>query len=352
MKDKALRQLRRFAACSACFALFAGSFLPANRKVTKLAFSGALPAHDKLSMTLDEWCRDLNRRSGGRVDATFYPGGILTPATQMFDSVTTGIADIGFAPTGITPGRFPLTEVMEEPLGIENAVTMTRLSNDFYRVLRPKEFENVKVLFFLSASPGMLHTKKPVRRLEDLAGMKIRCLGGNAAKVLKALGAVPIIIPTGDTYDALRKGIVNGVIAAWDSLETLKWGEILHYTTVNRYASVGAPGYVVMNKDVWNRLPLDLQQTIDGMSSEYAEKLSWLWDEKDRRTIRKWKAKNHVSIYLKPEEERRWERAVVSLYEALAREKSARGVPTEAALRFCKEWVPKNVPQKTQVHQR
>jgi len=349
LQDAGSRNMRPCIACLACFVLLAGLAWPAETGVTKLAFSGALPAHDKLSMMLDEWCRDLNRRSGGRIDATFYPGGILTPATQTFDSVMTDIADIGFAPTGITPGRFPLTEVMEEPLGIESAVMMTRLSNDFYRALKPKEFDEVKVLFFLSASPGLLHTKRPVMRLEDLSGMKVRCLGGNAAKVMKALGAVPIIIPTGDTYDALRKGIVDGVIAAWDSLETLKWGEILPYTTVSYYAAVGAPGYIVMNKAKWDGLARDLQQVIDGMSGEYADKLSRLWDEKDQNTIRKWKAKNHISIYLSPEEERKWERAVVSLYEDLAREKSARGVPAAEALRFCKEWVQKNVQPKKQV---
>lgn len=290
----------------------------------------------------------MNIRSGGRIDATFYAGGILTPATQMVDSVMTGITDIGFAPTGITPGRFPLTEVMEQPLGIESASMMTRLSNDFYRSFKPKEFEKVKVLFFLSASPGLLHTKKPVRRLEDLSGMKVRCLGGNAARVLKALGAVPIIIPTGDTYDALRKGIVNGVVAAWDSLETLKWGDILPYTTVSDYAAIGAPGYVVMNKAKWDSLQPDLQKMIDAMSVEYADKLSRLWDEKDRNTIRKWKAKNHVSIYLNREETRRWERAVVPLYEALVQEKTARGLPAAEALKFCKEWVQKNDPRVMQ----
>ena len=344
-----LRGVRYFVAEVLCLALLACPGIPGDRTVTRLEFSGALPAHDKLSMVLDEWCRDLNRRSGGRIDATFYPGGILTPATQMFDSVMTGIADIGFAPTGITPGRFPLTEIMEAPLGIGSATMMTRLSHDFYRAFKPREFEKVKLLFFLSASPGLLHTKRPVRRLEDLSGMKVRCLGGNAAKMLKALGAVPIIIPTGDTYDALRKGIVDGVVAAWDSLETLKWGEILPYTTVSPYAVVGAPGYVVMNKAKWDGLPPDLQQTIDSMSGEYSERLSRLWDEKDRNTIRKWKAKNHVSIYLSREEERRWESVVVPLHEALAKEKSARGLPAVEALRFCKEWVQKNAKPQEQV---
>jgi TRAP-type transport system periplasmic protein len=326
-----------------CLALLFAPAFTGEKKAIKLEFSGALPSHDKLSQVLEDWCRELTRKSGGSIKASFYPGGILTPPPQTFDSVITGIADIGFGPMGVSPGRFPLMEVMEQPLGIDSAVMMTRLSNDFFRTFKPREFEQVKVLFLLSASPGLLHTKKPVRKLEDLYGMKIRCLGGNAAKMLKALGAVPIVISTGDTYDALRKGIVDGVIAAWDSLETLKWGEILPYTTVSRYAAVGALGFVVMNKEKWNGLSAGQQQIIDAMSDEYAAKLSRLWDEKDQNTIRKWTAKNHVSILLNGEEEKRWERAVLPLYESFVKEKSARGLAAVEALDFCKQWVQKNV---------
>jgi TRAP-type transport system periplasmic protein len=307
-----------------------------------LDFSSILPAHDKLSLMLDDWCRDLEKRTNGQLKINFYPGGILTPAPQTFDSVMTGIADIGFAPMGVTPGRFPLAEVMEQPLGVSSAHRMTQLSNDFVRAFRPKELEKVKVLFFLSASPGLLHTKRPVRSLEDLKGMKVRCLGGTAARVLKALGTVPIVIPTGDTYDALRKGIVDGVVAAWDSLETLKWGEILPYTTVSYYGATGAPGMVVMNLDKWNSLPPGIQETINKMSDEYAEKLSRLWDEKDQSTIKKWTAHNHTSIFLTRQEEKRWEQAVRPLYDAFVREKSAKGLPAAEALKFCQTWVSNN----------
>jgi TRAP-type transport system periplasmic protein len=325
--------------------LLAWPVSPAGTNANKLDFSSALPSHDTLTLMLQEWCRDLERRSGGSIKATLYPDGLLTPATQTFDSVITGIADIGFGPMGVTPGRFPLTEVMEQPLGIRSAYMMTRLSNDFVRAFRPKEYQEVKVLFLLSASPGLLHTKKPVRKLEDLKGMKVRCLGGNAAKVLNSLGAVPIVIPTGDTYDALRKGIVDGVVAAWDSLETLKWGEILQYTTVSYYAAVGASGFVVMNKAKWDGLRPELKKIVDEMSDEYAEKLSKLWDEKDRNTIKKWTAKNHVSILLSKDEEKRWERAVLPLYESFVKEKSARGLAAVEALRFCEQWVQKNNTQ-------
>ena len=326
--------------------LMTGPTGSAAQSVTKLEFSCILPAHDTLSRMLQEWANDLEQRSGGRVQTNLYPGGILTPAPQMFDSVITGIADIGFGPMGVTPGRFPLTEVMEQPLGVKNASGMTRLSNEFFHAFHPKELEQVKVLFFLSASPGLLHTKRPVRSLEDLKGMKIRCLGGNAAKVLKALGAVPIIIPTGDTYDALRKGIVDGVVAAWDSLETLKWGEILPYTTVSYHGAVGAPGFVVMNKAKWGSLPADVQEIIDQLSVEYAAKMSALWDSKDKSTIEKWKAKSHESIFLDRKEEGRWEQAVAPLYQAYVNEKSAKGLPADEALRFCREWVAKYANQQ------
>ncbi|MBN2241772.1 MAG: TRAP transporter substrate-binding protein [Acidobacteria bacterium] len=325
--------------------ILTGSGCPQKKQEIQLAFTGALPSHDRLSQVLEEWGRDLEAKSGGELKTVFYPGGILTPASQLFDSVTTGIADIGFGPTGVTPGRFPLTEVLEYPLGIKSAFAMTQLSNDFFRKFKPREFDRVKVLFFMSASPGQLHTKRPVRRLEDLNGMRIRCLGGNASKVLKALGAVPIVLSTGDTYDALRKGIVDGVVAAWDSLETLKWGEVLPYTTVSHHAAVGAPGFVVMNRNAWESLSLELQGIIDAMSEEYAEKLSRIWDEKDRNTIQKWKARNHVSICLSEEEEKRWGDAVSPLYEMFIREKSARGLDAAAAWKYCKDWVRSNALQ-------
>jgi len=339
--------MKLFPAGFFCFLILSAPVYPVERTTRDLAFSGILPSHDELSQVLEEWCRDLEQKSGGRIGATYYAGGILTPAEQLFDSVTTGIADIGFGPMGVTPGRFPMMEVIEQPLGIKSAFMMTRLSNDFYRTFKPEEFDHVKVLFFLSASPGLLHTQKPVRKLEDLKGMKVRCLGGNAAKVLEALGAIPIVISTGDTYDALRKGIVDGVVAAWDSLETLKWGEVLPYTTVSYNAAVGSPGFVVMNKTVWESLPSDLQAAIDGMSEKYAERMSRLWDEKDRRTIEKWTGKNHTSIFLSEKEERRWKHAVLPLFEAFVEEKSAKGLNATEALDFCRNWVHLHIKLKT-----
>ncbi len=240
--------------CFLCILLAAVPMHAAEDKPIELEFSSLLPAHDTLGLMLEEWCREVEMRTAGQVKINYYPGGILTPASQTFDSVTTGIADIGFGPTGVTPGRFPLIEVMEQPLGIESSLMMTRLANDFFRLFKPREFNQVKVLFLLCASPGLLHTSRPVKRLEDLDGLKVRCLGGTAARLLESLGAISVVIPTGDTYDALRKGIVDGVVAAWDSLETMKWGEILHHTTVSYAAAISTPGFSVYSSDIFSMI--------------------------------------------------------------------------------------------------
>jgi TRAP-type C4-dicarboxylate transport system substrate-binding protein len=341
--------MRRLILCSICVMLLGVPAHADEQKVIKLEFSSLLPGHDTLGLLLEQWCGEVERRTGGKVKINYYPGGILTPASQTFDSVITGIADIGFGPAGVTPGRFPLTEVMEQPLGLKSAYMMTLLGNDFFRAFKPKEFEPVKVLFFLSASPGLLHTRRPVSRLEDLNGMKVRCLGGTAARILKTLGATPVVISTGDTYDALRKGIVEGVVAAWDSLETMKWGEILQYTTVSYAAAISTPGFVVMNRTKWNSLSPEYRLIIDGMSDDWAEKLSKLWDQKDRNTVKKWEAKGHKSIFLSQEEEQRWEKAVQPLYEAYIEEKSARGLPAVEALKFCRAWVQKSVAREAAI---
>ncbi len=96
--------------------------------------------------------------------------------------------------------------------------------------------------------PGILHTKKPVKTLDDLKGMKIRCTG-MAAKIVTALGGVPVAMPMGETYDALSRAVVDGSMAPQESLQGWKWGEVVKYTIENFGSSYSTGFFVVMNKD-------------------------------------------------------------------------------------------------------
>jgi TRAP-type C4-dicarboxylate transport system substrate-binding protein len=102
-----------------------------------------------------------------------------------------------------------------------------------------------------------------------------------------------------------------------------------------------------MNRAKWLGLAPEHQKVIESLSGEYAEKLSRLWDEKDRSTMKKWSAKGHHLIFLSEEEEQRWEAAVRPLYQIYVKEKSARGLRATEALEFCQEWVKENMTETT-----
>jgi hypothetical protein len=196
----------------------------------KLNYSIFFPAPHKNTVLATEWAQEIEKRTNGAVKITIFPGGTLTPADKCYDGVVKGISDIGFSVLAYTRGRFPLTEVTDLPLGIKSGVAATKVINAYYQKFKPAEFDDVQVMYFHGHGPGILHTKKPVNTLDDLKGMKIRCTG-MAAKIVTALGGVPVAMPMGETYDALSRGVVDGSMARSGipaGLEMGRGGEVHH----------------------------------------------------------------------------------------------------------------------------
>jgi len=251
--------------CSALAAAFIGVLFFGNpggvqaADPIKLNYSIFFPAPHKNTVLATEWAQEVEKRTSGAVKITVFPGGTLTPADKCYDGVVKGISDIGFSVLAYTRGKFPLTEVSDLPLGIRSGLAASRAINAYYQKFKPAEFDEVQVMYFHGHGPGILHTKKPVKTLEDLKGMKIRCTG-MAAKVVTALGGVPVAMPMGETYDALSRGVVDGSMAPQESLQGWKWGEVVKYTIENFGSSYSTGFFVVMNKDKWKSLPPDVQK--------------------------------------------------------------------------------------------
>ena len=161
-----------------------------------------MPAPTAGSINSSEWSKEIEKRTNGKVKINYYSGGTLMPAPQTYDSIVKGIADIGFSIMSYTRGKFPLTEVIDLPLGYKSGYTATKLINAYYAKFRPKEFDETKVLYLHAHGPGILNTKKPVYKLEDLKGMKIRSTG-LSSKIAQSLGAAPVGMPIPETYYAL-----------------------------------------------------------------------------------------------------------------------------------------------------
>lgn len=306
----------------------------AQAKVTQLTYAQFHPSQHFNTKLSESYAKEIEKRTQGRVQITVYSGGTLVAADKTYNGITMGIADMGMSCMAYTRGKFPLSEVIDLPLGYKSGAAATKLINLFYEKFKPKEFNETEVMYFMAHSPGILHTKKPVYKLEDLKGQKIRCTG-LAAKVVAKLGGVPVAMPMGETYDAISRGVVDGTMAPQESAQSWRWGEVTSTSTQNFGAAYTTGFFVVMNKQKWNSLPSDIQKVFREVNKEWAEKTGVAWDVHDKQA-RDWLAKlGKKVIPLSEQENDRWAVPVKPLLVEYVANMKKVGQPGQEALDFC-----------------
>ena len=298
-----------------------------HAKTIRLNYSIFFPAAHGQCKAGMSWAEEVGKRTDGRVVINVFPGGTLTKADQCYEGVVSGISDLGMSVFAYNRGRFPVMEAADLPLGYPDGVVATRTVNDFYRSVQPEELEDVKVLYLHAHGPGLLHTKKPVRSLEDLNRMKIRSTG-LSAKIVKALGGVPVAMPQGDTYESLQKGVVEGTFGPIEVLKGWRQAEVIDYTTDFRDAGYTTCMFVVMNLNTWNALPQDIQHIIMEVSEEWIDVHGKAWNSIDEEGRAYTLSLENEILTLSDAERRRWVEAVAPVideYVAASEEKGLEG---------------------------
>jgi TRAP-type C4-dicarboxylate transport system substrate-binding protein len=298
----------------------------AAEAATSLTYSIFFPPTHAQTKAAESWAKEIEKRSAGTVKISLFPGGTLTPADQCFDGVVKGISDICMSAFAYNRGRFPVMEALDLPLGYPNGRVATRVANDFYQIMKPKALENVKVLYLHAHGPGLLHTKKPVKTLEEVKGMKIRSTGFSA-KVVEALGGVPVAMPQGETYEALSKGIVDGTIGPIEVLKGWKQAEVVKSTTDCFDVGYTTVFFVVMNLKKWNALAPDARKVLDDASREWIDVHGRAWDEADKEGRAFTKSLGNQVITLPAQESARWKKAVRPTIEEFVKNAEQKGVP-------------------------
>ena len=323
--------------------LFVYSLAHAAETVIKLSFASFVPPGHKVNKIHEDWCKEIEKRTNGRVKVTNYPAESLLQAAWTYDGVLKGIADIGLVNAGSTRGQFPLIEVLDLPLGSPSGSLTTKLMNAFVEKFKPKELTEVQFLYASSPGPCLIHTaKKPVNKLEDLKGLKIRC-AGTFGKIITALGGTPVSMPPPEQYDALQKGVIDGCWTTKESLINYRIAEVTKYTTDNYGASTGAMNFYCMNKKKWDPLPDDLQKIIVQVNQEFIEIQSKFWNGIDKEGEEFALKKGHTFIPVSKEETARWTEKMNLVYDEFINNMKAKGLPGAEALQYCRDYIQKNL---------
>jgi TRAP-type C4-dicarboxylate transport system substrate-binding protein len=282
-------------------------------KVT-LKVANFFPPPSFQSKVLEEFCRDLEKRTNGQVKVDYFGGGSLLKPTAMFDGVVDGIADIGYSHVYYTPGRMLVTESNGLPIGYASGWVASQVMNDFYMEFQPKEFDAVKVLWMNASPPsGIATSKKAVRKLEDLKGLTIRA-PGMAGEVMKALGGTPAPTPMPEVYDAIAKGVIDGEASNYETLFAFKFAEVVKYETSIWPINHPYPFYLAMNKKSYAKLPADIRPIFDKLVGEYKERYILMWNAIDFVGEKAGMAKGVEFIDLSPAEIKRWQAAVEPVF--------------------------------------
>ena len=143
------------------------------------------------------------------------------------------------------------------------------------------EHRGVKVLLLFTHQPGNVHTtKKAIRTVEDMRGLRIRFASPTIRDFVAALGGTPVGVQPTEQVEQLQKGTIDGVFIDYGGAGiAFKMGGILKYST-EMYSYVSSFG-LAMNEDFWKKLPPDLQAAVIKSVTGVEQQVGQAWDGLD-----------------------------------------------------------------------
>jgi TRAP-type C4-dicarboxylate transport system substrate-binding protein len=333
--------LRIFIALMVLLFICTAGNLFAQEKVMKLRLSVFWPPQHPHTKLFEQWGKDVEKATNGRVTVTVFASSTLSPPMQVYDNTVKGIVDVGTALLAYAPGRLPLSEVLQLPLGYRNGYQGSKLANAYYKKFKPKEFDDVKVLFLHGAAPGFIFTKKPVKSTDEVKGLRIRANAENAP-IVKALGASPVTMPVTEAYDALSRGVVDGTLFPLEALQGFKIGEVVKTVIENYGVSYLTSQFAIMNKAKWNQLSPEDQKAIEEINDEYNDKIGKQWAALDEKAKEFAKSKGVTFVPVSKEEEAVTVEKMKPILDDYVKMTKSKGLPGDEALKFCLDYLKKN----------
>lgn len=218
----------------------------------------------------EEWAQAVEQRANGRVKFEFTSLPELGLGGAETIRVTkTGVVDIAEFYLGYVAGELPMVEMLEIPGIFPDQEAMKQAFIAWRPHLAKLIDEKVNGVLLATAfqTDQFLFSKRPVRQMDDFKGMKIRVHSVAIAQLTAGLGADPLTLAFAEVYTGLERGTLDGGFTAAGPGHSQKWYEVTKYLVGPLTQMVQLP--LVINKNVWKRLPPDLQAIL----KEEAERL-------------------------------------------------------------------------------
>jgi len=256
----------------------------------------------------------VKERSGGQLEIEYLGGSEIVPAKELLDAVGRGVVDIaisgasyysGVVPEGEFPG-LPIVWTYDNYLEIYKKEFAEQIDKAH------QEKANVKIMAIANIPHFILATTKsrPVTKLEDLKGLKIRGAGGVASIAPDLLGAASVYVPSPEILPAIERGTIDGAFRPISAIVDWTEYDVLNYVVMPHLC--GSCSFIYMNLDSFNKLPDDLRKILVESAQETEEWGVSYMKQREAVALFDMYYKYGVQIYwLPPDELKRWNDLVV-----------------------------------------
>ncbi len=233
--------------------------------------------------TFVDFCARVKVLTNGRLEITPYPAGAIVPTFEGLDALQNNVLQALHTWPGYFSGKEPAFAAISDLVaGYSHPWQKDawmyykggwEMLNELY-----KPYNGYTVGWMFWGIESMVSTK-PIRRMEDYKGLKMRVPHGMTAILFQKLGASVVVLPGGEVYSALDKGVINTSDWASASMnQRMGFFQVAKYTNYPGFHSMPLGDFTVNIKE-WNKLPDDIKQILKSACRE------WCWDSIERIAI-------------------------------------------------------------------
>ncbi|HJV63683.1 MAG TPA: TRAP transporter substrate-binding protein DctP [Albitalea sp.] len=230
--------------------------------------------------TFKNWCASVKEATGGELEFKPFAAKEVVGDFELLDGVRNGALEAMNSFTLYWAGKLPATAFLSSYLmGLRypHEWDIFFYAKDGLKAAR--EIFAKQGLYYVNRihhGPNIIHSKKPIRTIEDFKDLKLRVPGGMIAEGFAAAGAKTTLLPGGEVFSALEKGTIE---AADYTGPAVNWD--LGFQQVSKFIWTGPPGLesiyqpvdlmdFVVRMDVWNKLSPKMKQWLDDEVQVYS----------------------------------------------------------------------------------
>lgn len=259
-------------------------------------YPGGAPFYSKGPGSATDFIQRVEAMSGGRIKIKFYAAGELVPALGGFDAVRQGTVDMNWGNSYYWAGKsFAAQYFTAVPFGMDTLAMNAWLYEGGGQALWDEVYAPYGLKALAGGNTGMQMTgwfRKPIEKVEDFKGLRMR-IPGLAGKVYEKLGVSVKLLPGGEIFPALQRGVIDAAEFV-GPFQDRKLGlmNAAKYYYMTGWHEPSNVSELLMNKAMWEGLPDDLRAVIENAAAA-TNQAGFVWSNANNAEALDDLVKNH-----------------------------------------------------------